>query len=124
MAAPAALTFLLEQVRRAGCDVSFGVNAVPEDAGTIIDCRGLAAREALTDLRGVNCDVVTIGQYLQPTPKHEPIARFYEPREFDELADLARELGFLGVASGPFVRSSYNAADVYDKVREAARSHR
>jgi lipoic acid synthetase len=74
-------------------------------------------RRTLLDLRSVNCDVVTLGQYLQPTPQHEPIARFYEPREFDELADLARVLGFLGVASGPFVRSSYNAADVYDKVR-------
>lgn len=53
MAAPAALNFLLEQVRRAGCDVSFGANALPEDAGTIIDCRGLAARDMLADLRGV-----------------------------------------------------------------------
>lgn len=74
-------------------------------------------RGTLADLRGVNCDVVTIGQYLQPTPKHEPVARFYEPPEFEELAELARELGFLGVASGPFVRSSYNAAEVYDQVR-------
>ncbi len=73
----------------------------------------------LCDLRAINCDVVTIGQYLQPTPQHEPITRFYDPSEFEELADEARELGFLGVASGPFVRSSYNAADVYEKVRGA-----
>ena len=53
MAAPDALTFLLEQVRRAGVDVSFGVNVLPEDGGTIIDCRGLAARDVLTNLRGV-----------------------------------------------------------------------
>lgn len=53
MAAPAALTFLLDEVRKAGGDVSFGVNAPPEDADTIIDCRGLAARDALANLRGV-----------------------------------------------------------------------
>ena len=60
--------------------------------------------------------MVTLCQHLQPTPKHAPIARFYTPQEFEALADVCRELGFLGVASGPFVRSSYNAADVYDRV--------
>jgi lipoic acid synthetase len=76
--------------------------------------------QALADLREVGCDVVTLGQYLQPTPKHAPIARFYTPEEFDALAETCRELGFLGVASGPFVRSSYNAAEVYDRVRGSA----
>lgn len=74
--------------------------------------------QTLIDLREVGCDVVTIGQYLQPTADHAPIKRFYPPEEFDELADEARELGFPGVASGPFVRSSYNAAEVYDHYRE------
>jgi lipoyl synthase len=74
-------------------------------------------RQTLADLRAVGCDVVTIGQYLQPTPEHAPIARFYEPAEFDELARAAEELGFSGVASGPFVRSSYNAAEVFDQAK-------
>ncbi|MBP7933452.1 MAG: lipoyl synthase [Phycisphaerae bacterium] len=74
-------------------------------------------RQTLADLRTVGCDLVTIGQYLQPTPKHAPIARFYEPAEFDELARVAEALGFSGVASGPFVRSSYNAAEVFDRAK-------
>ncbi len=76
--------------------------------------------DALADLRDAGCDVVTLGQYLQPTPSHAPIARFYTPQEFDELADIARSKGFAGVASGPYVRSSYNAAEVYDRARANA----
>lgn len=76
--------------------------------------------QALADLRAVGCDVVTLGQYLQPTPQHAAIARFYTPEEFDALGGACREMGFLGVASGPFVRSSYNAAEVYDRVRGSA----
>lgn len=75
--------------------------------------------QALRDLRSVGCDVVTLGQYLQPTPAHARVERFYAPAEFDELAEVAKTLGFPGVASGPFVRSSYNAAEVYARVREA-----
>ncbi len=75
-------------------------------------------RQAMRDLRAVGCDVITLGQYLQPTPEHAPIARFYTPEEFDVLGREAAEMGFLGVASGPFVRSSYNAADVYKRVRQ------
>ena len=69
------------------------------------------------DLRGVGCDVLTIGQYLAPTPEHAPIAKFYSPDEFAELADEARRRGFSSVASAPFVRSSYNAAEVFEEVR-------
>jgi lipoic acid synthetase len=70
------------------------------------------------DLRAVRCDVLTIGQYLQPTlDRHAPVARYYTPQEFDELGETARALGFLSVASGPFVRSSYNAAEVFDESR-------
>ncbi len=72
--------------------------------------------QTLADLRSVGCDVLTIGQYLQPTLNgHVPVTKYYTPEEFDELADYARNLGFLSVASGPFVRSSYNAAEVFDE---------
>jgi len=77
-------------------------------------------RQALVALRSAGCDIVTIGQYLQPTPTHIPVARFYEPAEFERLADLARELGFAGVASGPFVRSSYHAGNIFTDLRRAA----
>ncbi len=63
----------------------------------------------LEDLRKVGCDMVTIGQYLQPTCAHLPIRRFVPPEEFAEYEREAREMGFVSVASGPFVRSSYHA---------------
>jgi lipoic acid synthetase len=63
----------------------------------------------LRDLRGVDCDFVTLGQYLSPTPGHLPIRRYVTPMEFDALASTARELGFRYVESGPLVRSSYHA---------------
>jgi lipoyl synthase len=65
--------------------------------------------ETLADLRDVGCDLVTIGQYLRPSQKHLPVARYLPPEEFDELGRIARSLGFRDVASGPFVRSSYHA---------------
>lgn len=68
--------------------------------------------EVLADLRAVNCDVLTLGQYLAPTLKHVPVARYLPPEEFDALAVLARSLGFQQVASGPFVRSSYHADEM------------
>lgn len=72
----------------------------------------------LADLRSVACDVVTVGQYLAPTlTHHAPVKKFYPPEEFDEIGEHARRLGFLSVASAPFVRSSYNAADVFDECR-------
>ncbi len=63
----------------------------------------------LRDLRAHLVDRVTIGQYLQPSPHHAPVARYVHPDEFDAYASLARELGFSSVASGPMVRSSYHA---------------
>ncbi|MFH0983369.1 MAG: lipoyl synthase [Planctomycetota bacterium] len=69
------------------------------------------------DLRAAGCDVLTIGQYLASTPQHAPVAKFYTPEEFAEFADRARERGFLSVASAPFVRSSYNAAEVFGEIR-------
>jgi lipoic acid synthetase len=68
--------------------------------------------EVLADLRAVGCDTLTLGQYLAPTLKHIPVARYLPPAEFDALAGLARALGFGHVASGPFVRSSYHADEM------------
>jgi lipoic acid synthetase len=66
---------------------------------------------ALGDLRAANCDILTLGQYLQPTLKHLPVAEFITPAVFDSLGHRARAMGFLHVASGPMVRSSYHADD-------------
>jgi lipoic acid synthetase len=68
--------------------------------------------EVLADLRSVECDMLTLGQYLTPTLKHIPVARFVPPAEFDQLAELARTLGFRKVVAGPFVRSSYHADEM------------
>ena len=68
--------------------------------------------EVLADLRSVQCDMLTLGQYLAPTLKHIPVVRYVPPAEFDSLAVLARSLGFQQVASGPFVRSSYHADEM------------
>jgi lipoic acid synthetase len=65
---------------------------------------------ALSDLRGVGCRRITLGQYLRPSLAHIPVARYWRPEEFEDLADRARELGFDQVRSGPLVRSSYHAA--------------
>ena len=67
------------------------------------------AREVMRDLRSVGCDIMTIGQYLQPTREHLPVARFYDPSEFAILKEEGRALGFTHVESGPLVRSSYHA---------------
>jgi lipoic acid synthetase len=68
--------------------------------------------EVLADLRAVGCDTLTLGQYLAPTLKHIPVVRYVPPEEFDELAALARKLGFAQVVAGPFVRSSYHADEM------------
>lgn len=65
--------------------------------------------EVLADLREHGCDMLTLGQYLQPSRHHLPVTRFLSPEEFDELGERAREMGFKQVASGPMVRSSYHA---------------
>ena len=68
---------------------------------------------ALADLREAGCDLVTITQYLRPTPRHHPVERWVRPEEFVALDEVARELGFLGVMSGPLVRSSYRAGRLH-----------
>jgi lipoic acid synthetase len=68
---------------------------------------------AMRDLRAAGCDLLTITQYLRPSPRHHPVDRWVTPEEFDELGDEARALGFAGVMSGPLVRSSYRAGRLY-----------
>lgn len=79
---------------------------------------GLGERRAevlnvMADLREVNCDVLTIGQYLQPTSQHLPVIEFINPKVFDYYQIKGKKLGFLHVAAGPFVRSSYHADEVF-----------
>jgi len=68
-------------------------------------------RATIADLRGHGCDLLTVGQYLRPTPKHLPVERYVPPEEFAELAEYARSLGFAHVEAGPLVRSSYHAGE-------------
>lgn len=68
--------------------------------------------DVFADLRAVRCDVLTLGQYLAPTLKHIPVARFVPPAEFDAIAGQARLIGFTQVVAGPYVRSSYHAGDM------------
>ena len=74
--------------------------------------------QALQDLHDAGCDLITITQYLRPTPKHHPVIRWVKPHEFVELAAEAEEIGFLGVMSGPLVRSSYRAGRLYKQAQE------
>lgn len=71
--------------------------------------------QTLRDLRSVGCDVVTFGQYLQPTKRHLKVERFVSPEEFAEWQMIAEDMGFLYVASGPLVRSSYRAGEFFMK---------
>ncbi|MHC4549647.1 MAG: lipoyl synthase [Planctomycetota bacterium] len=72
--------------------------------------------DVLQDLRRAGCDIVTVGQYLRPSDRELPVARYWSPEEFRALAARGRALGFLGVYAGPFVRSSYNAGAVHAQV--------
>ena len=68
--------------------------------------------DVLADLREYGVDFLTLGQYLQPGPQYLPVVEYIRPERFDQLGELARQLGFAKVASGPFVRSSYHARDM------------
>src|SRR5688500_9733457 len=88
-------------------------NSVYTKSGVML---GLGATEtelftAMQDLREANCDMLTLGQYLQPTLKHLPVVEFVSPERFQAYGDIARNMGFVHVASGPMVRSSYHADD-------------
>jgi len=74
--------------------------------------------QALRDLHDAGCDLITITQYLRPTPMHHPVIRWVKPEEFVELSHEADEIGFLGVMSGPMVRSSYRAGRLYKQAQE------
>jgi len=75
--------------------------------------------QALLDLRSAGCELITITQYLRPSNLHHPVERWVKPQEFVELAKEAEELGFLGVMSGPLVRSSYRAGRLYKQAAAA-----
>jgi len=79
--------------------------------------------QALVDLHSAGCDLITITQYLRPTNRHHPVVRWVKPEEFVELAAEATETGFLGVMSGPLVRSSYRAGRLYKQAMAARATH-
>jgi lipoic acid synthetase len=86
---------------------------IPTKSGLML---GLGERfdevvEAMHDLRAVDCQRLTLGQYLRPSLAHIPVDRYWTPEEFEQLGAIALELGFADVRSGPLVRSSYHAAD-------------
>ncbi|WP_030145090.1 lipoyl synthase [Spirillospora albida] len=77
--------------------------------------------QALRDLHEAGCELITITQYLRPTPRHHPVERWVKPEEFVELSAEAEEIGFAGVMSGPLVRSSYRAGRLYRQAVDARR---
>ncbi|RQP10906.1 MAG: lipoyl synthase [Microbacteriaceae bacterium] len=100
---------------------SLGVLTAARDAGLITKSNlilGMGEERdevsrALRDLRDAGCDIITLTQYLRPSPRHLPVARWVRPEEFVELKQEAEELGFLGVLAGPLVRSSYRAGRLW-----------
>src|SRR2546423_1601296 len=79
--------------------------------------------QALRDLYSAGCELVTITQYLRPTPRHHPVERWVRPEEFVDLRDEAEAIGFAGVMSGPLVRSSYRAGRLYAQAMAARSAH-
>ncbi len=79
-------------------------------------------RQVMADLRAVHCDILTIGQYLQPTPKHYPLAEFLTPEQFQRWAEWGETLGFLQVVSSPLTRSSYHAEQVRELMQRYPRT--
>ena len=75
--------------------------------------------QVMDDLRSAEVDFLTIGQYLQPSPKHAAIERFVTPEEFEGMSKMARGKGFLVVSATPLTRSSYHAGDDFARLREA-----
>ena len=73
--------------------------------------------QTMDDLRDVGVQVLTMGQYLRPSPQHLPVVEYVTPEQFEFLGEIARKKGFEHVASGPLVRSSYHAADFHPVVR-------
>jgi lipoic acid synthetase len=111
-------------------DRSLGVITAAREAGLVTKSNLILGmgeeisevEQALRDLHDAGCDLVTITQYLRPSPRHHPVERWVHPEEFIALADFARELGFAGVMSGPLVRSSYRAGRLYQQAIAARAS--
>jgi lipoyl synthase len=107
------------QVLRRAKELSSGSRRIVTKSGIML---GLGETEpeifqTMDDLREVGCQVLTMGQYLRPTPNHLPVVEFVTPEQFDLYGEIARKKGFEHVASGPLVRSSYHAADFHPVVR-------
>jgi len=108
----------LHVLRRAK-ELSFRSGGIVTKSGVML---GLGEKETelfqtMDDLREAGCEVLTMGQYLRPSPKHLPVIEYITPEQFNYYGDIARKKGFLYVASGPLVRSSYHAADFHPVVR-------
>jgi lipoic acid synthetase len=86
---------------------------IPTKSGVMLGLgeRNDEVEQTMRDLRAHHVDILTLGQYLRPSPKHLPIVRYVPPAEFDEFKRLGLEMGFQHVESGPLVRSSYHASD-------------
>ena len=80
--------------------------------------------QVMADLREVSCDLLTMGQYLQPSGRHHPVVRFIPPEEFEELQRRGEEMGFRGVFSAPLVRSSFHAAEIFERILSPQRTQR
>jgi lipoic acid synthetase len=89
--------------------------SIPTKSGLMLGLgeRDEEVEQVLNDLLEAGCRILTLGQYLQPSAEHLPVERFVRPEEFEEWRKRALEMGFLEVASGPFVRSSYHAHEAY-----------
>ncbi len=107
------------QVLRLAKELSSGCRRIVTKSGVML---GLGEKETelfqtMDDLREIGCEVLTMGQYLRPSPKHLPVVEYITPEQFSYYGDIARNKGFLHVASGPLVRSSYHAADFHPVIR-------
>ena len=78
--------------------------------------------QVMDDMRAANIDFITIGQYLQPSPKHAPVDRFWTPEEFEQLTKMAKAKGFLMVSASPLTRSSHHAGEDFERLRSARQS--
>src|SRR5262249_3968293 len=104
---------VLARAKDAGLDTKSGLILGMGETGDEV-------RAALADLRAVGVDIVTLGQYLQPTSRHLPIARWWTPTEFDAVRAHAETMGFAPVEAGPLVRSSYHARAGMDRLAPTA----
>ncbi|HEY3488420.1 MAG TPA: lipoyl synthase [Gammaproteobacteria bacterium] len=122
----------LYRAARPGADYEFSLDlleefkklhpSVPTKSGLMLGLGEEIAEieQVMRDLRAHNVDMLTLGQYLQPSKHHMPVRRFVEPSEFDRLAEVGYKMGFSHVASGPMVRSSYHADEQASKVLETS----